>query len=131
MDRLIPAAPRALCRVAEIPDGGAKGFPPPDRGYAGLFAVRRGAALVVYVNSCPHLGVSLEWTADRFLSADGTQIVCGTHGAVFRIADGHCVAGPCQGEALTPVPFTVTDGVLLVAPEAGRYPDEGTERKPG
>ena len=73
----------ALCRVDDIPDGGAKGFPPPPGGFTGLFAVRQGDAVFVYVNSCPHIGTPLDWTPDRFLSADGSRIVCATHGAEF------------------------------------------------
>ena len=33
---------RALCRIDEIPDGAAKGFPPAPGGFTGLFAVRQG-----------------------------------------------------------------------------------------
>lgn len=118
-----PPAWRTLCRMEEIPDGGAKGFPPPARGFAGLFAVRQGATLRVYVNSCPHLGVSLEWTTDRFLSADRTRIVCATHGAVFRIEDGACLHGPCYGDGLTAVLIEIKDGAIRVPAAAGRYPD--------
>ncbi|MDE2007361.1 MAG: Rieske (2Fe-2S) protein [Rhodospirillales bacterium] len=123
MTGLIPPDPprwRELCAVADLPDGGAKGFPPAARGWAGLFALRRHGAVHVYVNSCPHLGVSLEWTTDRFLSADGATIVCGTHGAVFRIADGVCLSGPCYGAALTPVLIEIKDGAVRVPAEAGR-----------
>src|SRR4029077_8727479 len=63
---------RALCRLEDLPDGAARGFPPPPGGFTGLFAVRQGDAIVVYVNACPHIGTPLEWTADRFLSHDGS-----------------------------------------------------------
>ena len=63
-------AARAL-PLDEIPDGGSKGFPPPPGGFTGLFAVRQGDAVHVYVNSCPHIGTPLDWMPDRFLSADG------------------------------------------------------------
>ena len=36
---------------------------------------------------------------DRFLSADGSLIVCATHGAEFRITDGECLRGPCSAIA--------------------------------
>jgi nitrite reductase/ring-hydroxylating ferredoxin subunit len=109
---------RPLCRLEEIPDGGAKEFAPLPGGHNGLFAIRRGEAVVVYENSCPHIGVPLNWAPDRFLDARGCHIVCGTHGALFRIEDGMCFKGPCTGLPLTAVPFKVEDGVLLVAPEA-------------
>ena len=110
---------RALCRVEDIADGAARGFPAAPGGFTGLFAVRRGEAVFVYVNSCPHLGVRLDWAPDRFLSADATRIVCSTHGAEFRIGDGECLRGPCQGERLIAVPARIEDGRVLVAEEAG------------
>jgi nitrite reductase/ring-hydroxylating ferredoxin subunit len=110
---------RALCRVEEIPDGGAKGFPAAPGGFTGLFAVRRGDAVVVYVNACPHLGVSLDWAPDRFLDAAGELIVCSTHGAEFRIEDGFCLRGPCAGDRLESVMTEINDGVLHVPEDAG------------
>jgi nitrite reductase/ring-hydroxylating ferredoxin subunit len=110
---------RTLCRLEEIPDGGAKGFGPAPGGFTGLFAVRRGGEVRIYVNACPHLGVPLDWTPDRFLSADGQRIVCATHGAEFRIADGLCLRGPCLGERLEAVMIEVRDGVVLVPEDAG------------
>ncbi len=86
----------------------------------GLFAVRVGGAVAVYVNACPHLGVALDWTPGRFLSADGLHIVCAMHGAAFRREDGLCVRGPCRGERLTAVPFSVRDGMVIKQEEQGR-----------
>jgi nitrite reductase/ring-hydroxylating ferredoxin subunit len=110
---------RTLCRVDDIPDGGAKGFGPPAGGLTGLFGVRRSAEIFVYVNSCPHIGVPLDWVPDRFLTADGSRIVCATHGAEFAIDDGECVRGPCLGDRLEAVMIQVKDGVILVAEDAG------------
>lgn len=110
------AAERALCRLDDIPDGGAKGFDPPPGRFTGLFAVRRGGAVWVYLNSCPHLGVSLDIAPDRFLDARRQHIQCSTHGALFRIEDGFCLKGPCAGERLTPIAARVEDGVVLVGP---------------
>jgi nitrite reductase/ring-hydroxylating ferredoxin subunit len=110
---------RPLCRVDDLPDGTARGFPPAPGGFTGLVAIRRDNAVRVYVNSCPHLGTPLEWTPDRFLSADGSLIVCATHGAEFRIADGECLRGPCFGERLEPVMVNVKDGTIYVPEDAG------------
>ena len=125
---LIPPGPpdrRVLGRVEDIPDGGAKGFPPAGPDFAGLFAVRRGAVLRVYVNSCPHLGLPLEWMADRFLSVDRSQIVCAAHGAAFRIEDGVCLHGPCYGTALTQVLIEINEGLIVVPAAAGRFAAAG------
>ena len=119
MSSLFPGQPRPLCRLTDIPDGGAKGFPAPPGGFTGLFAVRRGETVAVYVNACPHIGTPLDWAKDRFLSADGMMIVCATHGAQFRVEDGVCVSGPCRGDRLERVVTQVRDGTIWVPENAG------------
>ncbi len=110
---------RRLCAVAEIPDGGCKGFAPAPGGFTGLFAVRRGDQLRVYVNSCPHIGIQLDWSPDRFLNAAGERILCAMHGAEFNIDDGLCVIGPCYGDRLEAVMIEIKDGILHVPEDAG------------
>ena len=63
----------------------------------------------------------LDWVPDRFMSEDGSYIMCATHGALFEIEDGDCIAGPCAGDRLTDVPVTVApDGrVVLLAKKDG------------
>ena len=103
-----------LCRLDEIPEGAARGFRLRDA--AGrevrIFAVRRGAFAYAYVNRCPHRGTPLDWLEDQLLDEAGHQLVCATHGARFRVEDGVCLAGPCVGDQLTPVPLALEDGVL-------------------
>lgn len=110
---------RALCRIDEIADGGARGFPGPPGSFTGLFAIRRGNQVFVYVNACPHIGTPLNLTGDRFLSRDGNRVVCVTHGAEFRIADGFCLSGPCQGEWLEAVASQIEDGTVWIPADAG------------
>lgn len=50
-------------------------------------------------NCCPHQGRRLDYAPGRFL-IDRGQLVCASHGAVFRLEDGACVGGPCRGEHL-------------------------------
>ena len=111
---------RPLCRIEDIPDGEARGFPAAPGGFTGIFAIRRGARVFVYVNSCPHIGVPLEPVPDRFLDRKREMIVCSAHGARFRVEDGVCVSGPCLGEALEPIEATVADGAVWVPEDAGR-----------
>jgi nitrite reductase/ring-hydroxylating ferredoxin subunit len=110
---------RTLCRVADIPDGAARGFAAAPGGFVGLFAVRWGERVHVYVNSCPHVGVPLDWAPDRFLNGNGDRIVCSTHGAEFQIHDGLCIAGPCVGDRLEAVAVELRDGLVLVPDDAG------------
>ena len=102
-----------------MPPGQTRGFAPAREGGPGLFAVHHfREGILVYINSCPHLGVPLDWVEGRFLNLDGTRIMCATHGAEFRINDGMCVRGPCRGDALTKVPCTIENGIVMVPPEA-------------
>ena len=110
---------RALCDIATLPRGATAAFAPDKDGSPGLFAVHGPAGIALYVNACPHLGVSLDWLPGKFLNADGTRIVCATHGAEFLIDTGQCMRGPCKGEYLTSVPCTVVGTVLLVPDTAG------------
>ncbi len=111
---------RVLCRLDEIPDGESRGFPPAPGGFTGLFAVRRGERVFVYVNSCPHVGLPLDPAPHRFLDAKRTAIVCSAHGARFRIEDGECTSGPCYGESLEAVEARVEpDGRVVVPAGAG------------
>jgi nitrite reductase/ring-hydroxylating ferredoxin subunit len=110
---------RILCRLEELPEGTSRGFGPAPGGFTGLFAVRHGGKVFVYVNSCPHIGLPLNWNPDQFLSEDGTHIVCANHGAEFAIADGYCLRGPCRGAWLEQVPVTVENGLVQVPDDAG------------
>jgi nitrite reductase/ring-hydroxylating ferredoxin subunit len=105
---------RTLCRVTDIPDNGAKGFPGLEGTFTGFVAVRQGERVYVYENACPHIGTPLDWTPDRFLSADGRHLICATHGAEFTLDTGLCVSGPCRGDSLTAVEAVVQDGVVVV-----------------
>jgi nitrite reductase/ring-hydroxylating ferredoxin subunit len=110
---------RLLCRVEDIPPDGARGFAAAPGGFVGLFAVRRGEQVHVYVNSCPHIGTPLDWAPDRFLTGNGARILCATHGAEFRIEDGLCTSGPCLGERLESVLTEIEDGCVMVPEDAG------------
>ena len=110
---------RPLCRLEDLPDGESRGFDPAPGGFTGLFAVRQGEAVHVYVNSCPHIGVPLDWAPHRFLTRDGKRIICAVHGAEFRIDTGECIHGPCLGDRLEPVMIEIKDGMVLVPADAG------------
>lgn len=113
----------ALCRLEELPDGGARGFVLPDTGggVLRLILLRSGDAVSGFRNRCPHRGTPLDLRPDDFLDRDGRHLVCATHGALFRREDGFCVAGPCAGDRLEPVPLRVERGVVLAA--TGLLPD--------
>ena len=110
-----PAEPRLICPVAELPADTARGFtldgPQDER--LDIIVWNRDDMVLGFVNQCPHLGLPLETFPDRFLSADGTHLICSAHGAQFD-ARGACFAGPCTGDALTPLELHVRDGAIYL-----------------
>lgn len=100
--------------VDDIEEDTSKGFTA--GGDLTFFAVKKDGQLYVYRNRCPHLGIELEWVEDRFLDSENALIQCSTHGALFIIENGECVAGPCAGDHLEALPFTVADnGTVTVS----------------
>ena len=119
---------RVLCRLDELRATGCREFRLgsgewPLKG----FLVRVGAEVHAYVNRCAHLALPLNYLPDRFLTHDGSMILCTAHGAIFEKSTGYCVAGPCAGRSLARVPVRVVTGYVLledsvdVAALAARY----------
>lgn len=102
----------ALCRLDDLAEGGAQVV---DRGEESFIVVRRGDRADIYLNACPHQGTPLENPLGRVLDDSATHLVCSTHGARFRLADGFCVAGICQGLSLRAVPSALRDGWVVRA----------------
>ena len=111
-----PAPGSVLCALDEITSPGARGFRfrAEDAVFAG-FVIRRGEAVVGYVDSCPHAGWPLAGPSGRHLTRENDLILCAGHAALFRIEDGAMVAGPCQNVALTPWPVRVNGSDIVVA----------------
>ena len=80
-----------------------------------IFIQKNGDKLSVFENRCPHAGTPLNMFGDKFLSLDGTHIICRTHGALFDKNSGKCTGGPCKGEYLRPIAFKVRDGGVYSA----------------
>ena len=86
-------------------------------------AVTAGVTAVVGSSAGRGAGRGAE-TTDMFASLEvSTAEEAGTlmrglgaaHGAVFRLGDGVCTAGPCAGERLTPWPVAVRSGWVETA----------------
>ena len=106
---------RVVCRLSDLDESGARAFTMgtgawPLRG----FVVRVGGEVRGYVNHCPHAGHPLNLRPHKFLTPDGTLILCSSHGALFEKLTGYCVAGPCAGQALQPLPLRIADGFVLL-----------------
>lgn len=105
--------------MRDLQDPGALGFTLgsgdwPLRG----FVVRVRGEVRGYVNHCPHAGHPLNLLPHGFLTPDGSLLLCSSHGALFERLTGHCVAGPCAGHALHPLPVLVRDGYVMLAEDA-------------
>ena len=72
-----------------------------------IFVVKKNEQFYGYINSCPHIGIELEFHQDQFLDEDAELIVCSSHGALFEIETGNCLAGPCIGQALESIELVI------------------------
>ncbi len=110
---------RVICRLADVEEYGSRAFTVgggdwPLRG----FVVRCGNEVRGFVNRCPHAGHPLNLRPHRFLTPDRAMILCSSHGALFEKDAGRCLAGPCAGEQLRPVPLEVIGDLVLIAADA-------------
>ena len=118
-----PGAPTPgtdLIALEDLADPDSRGFDFGEgRELFQMFVVRRGARLEGWLNRCPHAGHPMDFPPDQFFSLDRTRLRCASHGAEFDFDSGACVAGPCLGRSLLPVPVILEDGVVKIGTEDG------------
>lgn len=108
-----------ICPLERVSDPGSYGFVLEAAGSSiNGFIVRRDDECFAYVNSCPHTGAPLDWVEHQFLDLDGALIQCAVHDARFLIDTGECIAGPCPGASLEPLPIIVDDGNIYLLGDA-------------
>lgn len=110
-----------LCQLADLEAIGSISFQVgegdwPLRGF--VARLPDGSGFRAWVNRCPHARHPLDLLPGRFLTADGQWIQCSSHGALFAPDTGICVAGPCVGKGLQPVPITVMGDEIRLAESA-------------
>lgn len=96
-------------RVFEFPRNGrqAQGF---------LIRYRQGYR--AYLNQCSHWFVPLDLGDGDFFHPGIDRIACKTHGATFRLEDGFCDFGPCQGARLDGYPVVSEgDSAIVTVPD--------------
>ena len=102
-----------ICRLDELADRQCREF---EWHYKGevvpAFLLRLGGQVVAYRNHCPHTGAPLNWTPDQFLNYEQEFIQCSIHGALFRLEDGYCLHGPCNGQSLQAIELEIEAGVV-------------------
>lgn len=108
-----------VCREEELARGAVRvvrlGSDEYGRPIVGLVLRDEEGRVVAYRNMCRHLPVPLDGGTGEFLSEDGAYLICGTHGAAYRLHDGYCVDGPCKGLALHPLEVCARGGDLYVS----------------
>ena len=106
----------AVCAVNDVAKRQAVGYvlaKADENGAAVPFPVvvtRHKGKFYAYVNRCPHQGTRLDFQPGQFLDTGAGVFVCGKHGARFDIVTGHCVDGPCKGEALEKIDVVIDGG---------------------
>ncbi len=97
-----------ICAIGDLPPGRAAGFElVTPQGPLPILLLRQGDGVRAFENRCPHTGIGLDWNPGEFMDVTGTLLQCATHGALFRPADGYCIAGPCRGRSLQAVGITL------------------------
>lgn len=113
---------RGIVRVVPLPRGlfGA----PPVVPLEALVVRDHAGAPRAYLNRCRHLpiplsfgrptGLALYDASHEFLTKDNQALECKTHGALYRLDDGMCFAGPCEGRALLAIELLVEGDELCL-----------------
>jgi nitrite reductase/ring-hydroxylating ferredoxin subunit len=120
---------RLICPSAALADGGLGvrfRLREGDRDEKG-FVIRFAGIAHGYVNVCPHAGTELDWQPGDFFETAGLYLACATHGALFEPSTGLCVAGPCRGASLQPLPIRERGGQVYLDDDPG--PDSMKERE--
>lgn len=102
-----------ICQVNEIGNPGSFGFTVQAGKYPLYgFVVQERGEVFGYKNTCPHAGRPLDWAPHAFLTKDKANIMCSAHGALFKLDNGLCVAGPCLGRSLKSWNIRIEDQVV-------------------
>ena len=100
-----------ICKLDDLPEYGSQELELDSEKY---FAVRQGPKVYIYRNSCPHIGLPLNLMPNQFLDYDQRYIQCTSHGALFEIDTGSCVAGPCINQSLESLRCKVENGKVFL-----------------
>jgi nitrite reductase/ring-hydroxylating ferredoxin subunit len=79
---------------------------------APAFVVRKSGKVYGYLNRCAHVAMELDWQEGVFFDADGRDLLCSTHGAVYDAASGRCLGGPCNGSPLVKLRLEERNGLV-------------------
>ena len=81
-------------------------------GFEVILVIEQGT-VHAYRNSCPHLGISLDYGTGNCLLDDGRTLLCAMHAATFAADTGLCTGGPCAGASLKRVAVRIESGNVV------------------
>jgi nitrite reductase/ring-hydroxylating ferredoxin subunit len=109
--------PSELCQLMEVGEAGKEViFTSQGKRYY-LMLFKHEGAILGYHNVCPHQGRNLNYAPERFLFDPEARLVCPHHGALFDVASGLCVQGPCQGASLRKIALSIEDERVMLIDE--------------
>ncbi|MDQ7988145.1 MAG: Rieske 2Fe-2S domain-containing protein [Candidatus Dactylopiibacterium sp.] len=110
---------RLICAAAALAEGSALRFDVQCEGRRqAAFVLRWRGGVHAYVNRCAHVSLELDWNPGKFFDASGDWVICAAHGALYAPESGECVAGPCVGGRLQPLPVAEQNqGIYLLLNE--------------
>ena len=111
---LYHSTPDTMSRIGNIDDFEDNSTSSIQVDYLYLLLVKSRGELFLYENKCPHVLDTLDPQGGSVASADGSLIHCQRHGAEFLPDSGECVSGPCLGESLNPIAFTLSNGDIYL-----------------
>ncbi len=80
----------------------------------GAFVVRFQNKVYAYLNECAHRAMELDWNPGDVFDAEGENLICATHGAIYNPVTGVCVGGPCNGGGLISLTVVERDGQIYL-----------------
>jgi nitrite reductase/ring-hydroxylating ferredoxin subunit len=107
---------RVICASTDLAEAGrGVRFETQYRGEAAAaFVVRFEGRVHGYLNRCSHIAMELDWQPGVFFDAEGRDLICSTHGAVYSAASGKCLGGPCSGGPLVKLSVAERDGFIVL-----------------
>jgi nitrite reductase/ring-hydroxylating ferredoxin subunit len=102
---LVSLATLAKTGVAEC------AFGPPDDPFRVVVFFER-ERIYAFENRCPHFSIPLNFEPGIFWIYSGSELMCAHHSAMFRLEDGVCFDGPCNGAALRKLAVEIHQGTV-------------------
>ena len=113
-----PALGTRLCGAQEVAEGQGKEIVFGEGKDAfRIVVLRLKQGWFAFHNCCPHFSLPLNYEPDRFHIFDEDLLMCAHHTAIYRVADGECIDGPCLGSHLTPIDLEHRADAIFIGAE--------------